>query len=226
MYFHSVCQHIRRTGFRPDWTAFCCVCAGVIHALVSWVGIFVYLVAIVHGWSDLSEDISGLCLWQPPPLVDVVVQLSSTGVLHHYHYLIATLKHCRERTDSSCGVTCVACHSSEGVWVFVVYWMCVSARACLRVQLTVHRGVECVCALTFVDSNDVGVFQGGGDFDLSLDVHFVQVVSDSFLPDGFNGHLGKHRACMSIQWDGCEKGPSATPWLLQRQGGVQLYRTE
>lgn len=74
-----------------------------------------------------------------------------------------------------------------------------SARACLRVQLTVHRGVECVCALTFVDSNDVGVFQGGGDFDLSLDVHFVQVVSDSFLPDGFNGHLGKHRACMSIQ---------------------------
>ncbi len=55
---------------------------------------YVNLVAVVDGRCDLSEDASGFCFWQSPPLLDVIVQLSPAGVLHHYHNLIAALKHC------------------------------------------------------------------------------------------------------------------------------------
>lgn len=50
--------------------------------------------AVVDSRCDLSEDASGFCFWQSPPLLDVIVQLSSAGILHHYHNLIPALKHC------------------------------------------------------------------------------------------------------------------------------------
>lgn len=46
--------------------------------------------------------------------------------------------------------------------------------------------------LTLVHSDDVGVPQGGADLDLSLDVDPVQLVCDSLLADGLDGHLGAH----------------------------------
>lgn len=58
----------------------------------------VNLVAVVDSRCDLSEDASGFCFWQSPPLLDVIIQLSSAGVLHHYHDLISALKHCQHRT--------------------------------------------------------------------------------------------------------------------------------
>lgn len=54
----------------------------------------VYLVTVVDSGGDLSEDAPCLRFWQPPPLLDVVVQLSPAGVLHHDHDLIAALEHC------------------------------------------------------------------------------------------------------------------------------------
>lgn len=56
------------------------------------------LVAVVDSGCDLSEDASGLCFWQPPPLLDVIVQLSPAGVLHHDHNLVPALKHCTQST--------------------------------------------------------------------------------------------------------------------------------
>lgn len=44
--------------------------------------------------------------------------------------------------------------------------------------------------LTLMHSDDVGVPQGGADLDLSLDVDSVQLVCDSLLADGLDGHLG------------------------------------
>lgn len=53
----------------------------------------VYLVAVVDSRCDLSEDDSGFCFWQSPPLLDVIVQLPPAGVLHHYHDLVPALEH-------------------------------------------------------------------------------------------------------------------------------------
>lgn len=64
------------------------------------VSVYVNLVAVVDGRCDLSEDASGFCFWQSPPLLDVIVQLSPAGVLHHYHNLIAALKHCTGTQDT------------------------------------------------------------------------------------------------------------------------------
>lgn len=54
----------------------------------------VNLVAVVDSRCDLPEDASGFCFWQSPPLLNVIVQLSPAGVLHHYDNLIPALKHC------------------------------------------------------------------------------------------------------------------------------------
>lgn len=59
-----------------------------------YVCVCVNLVAVVDSRCDLSEDASGFCFWQSSPLLDVIVQLSSAGVLHHYHNLIPALEHC------------------------------------------------------------------------------------------------------------------------------------
>jgi len=56
------------------------------------------LVAVVDGGDDLSEDASGFCLWQSSPLLYVIIELSSAGVLHHYHNLIPALEHCQQGT--------------------------------------------------------------------------------------------------------------------------------
>lgn len=47
----------------------------------------------------------------------------------------------------------------------------------------------CVCSLTLVEANDVGVPERGRDLDLSLDVDLVQVVSDALLADRLDRHL-------------------------------------
>lgn len=54
----------------------------------------VYLVAVVDGRCDLSENASGFCFRQSPSLQDVIIQLASAGVLHHNHNLVPALKHC------------------------------------------------------------------------------------------------------------------------------------
>lgn len=68
--------------YLEKYVCFCgmCVCAN--------------LVAVVDSRCDLSEDASSFCFRQSPPLLDVIVQLSSAGVLHHYHNLIPALEHC------------------------------------------------------------------------------------------------------------------------------------
>lgn len=128
----------------------------------------VYRVAVVHGGGDLSEDVSGLCLHQSPPLIDVVIQLPSAGVLHHYHYLITTLKHYTGRAQRKVTLC---------VYVCVFSFQCVCA---------------CVCILTLVEAYDVGVFEGGGDFYLSLDMNSVQIISDALLTNRLDGHLRTH----------------------------------
>ena len=40
-----------------------------------------------------------------------------------------------------------------------------------------------------MEAYDVGVPEGRGDLDLSLDVNSVQVIGDSLLPYGLDGHL-------------------------------------
>lgn len=50
-------------------------------------------------------------------------------------------------------------------------------------------GNVCVCSLTLVETNDVGVPERGRDLDLSLDVNLVQVVSDALLADRLDRHL-------------------------------------
>lgn len=52
-----------------------------------------YLVAVVQGGHDLSEEMPGVPLIQPWPLTDVIVQIASAGVLHDNHNLAAVLKH-------------------------------------------------------------------------------------------------------------------------------------
>ena len=55
----------------------------------------------------------------------------------------------------------------------------------------------CVCARahidrhpTFVNRDDVGVFQGGHDLYLPADVNHVLLLLDLLLPDGLDSHLG------------------------------------
>lgn len=40
-----------------------------------------------------------------------------------------------------------------------------------------------------MEADDVGVSQGGGDLDLSLDVNSVQVFDDALLTDRLDSHL-------------------------------------
>lgn len=64
-----------------------------------WVGclVCINLMAVVDSRCNLSEDAAGFCFWQSPPLLYVIIQLSSAGVLHHNHNLIPALKHCQNR---------------------------------------------------------------------------------------------------------------------------------
>ena len=62
------------------------------------------LVAVVDSRCDLSEDASSFCFRQSPPFLDVIVQLSSAGVLHHYHNLIPALEHCTGK-HAQAGIT-------------------------------------------------------------------------------------------------------------------------
>lgn len=61
---------------------------------VQCVYVCIDLMAVVDSRCDLSEDASGFGFWQSPPLLDVVVKLSSAGILHHYHNFVPALKHC------------------------------------------------------------------------------------------------------------------------------------
>lgn len=68
-----------------------------------WVGclVCINLMAVVDSRCNLSEDAAGFCFWQSPPLLYVIIQLSSAGVLHHNHNLIPALKHCQHRKTES-----------------------------------------------------------------------------------------------------------------------------
>lgn len=49
----------------------------------------------MQGRHDLSEEVPGVPLTQPWPLTDVVIQISSAGILHDNHNLAAIFKHWR-----------------------------------------------------------------------------------------------------------------------------------
>ena len=52
-----------------------------------------YLVAVIHGGSDLAEDPSGLRLVEDFALAQVVVEFAAGRVLHDQDHLLLVLKH-------------------------------------------------------------------------------------------------------------------------------------
>lgn len=50
--------------------------------------------AVVHSWHNLPEEVAGLPLRDVFLVADVVVQVPSAGVLHHYHNFVLVLEHC------------------------------------------------------------------------------------------------------------------------------------
>lgn len=60
-----------------------------------------YLVAVVQGRDDLSEEMPGVPFTQPWPLTDVIIQITPAGVLHDNHDLAAVLKHWRGQMTMS-----------------------------------------------------------------------------------------------------------------------------
>lgn len=59
--------------------------------------VFIYFMAVLHSRGDLSEEVSGLLLWQSLFVLNVVIQLSSARVLHHHHNPLSALKHWKHK---------------------------------------------------------------------------------------------------------------------------------
>lgn len=52
-----------------------------------------HLMAVLHSWYDLSEEVSGLPLRDLPLVADVVVEIPAAGVLHHDHDFVLVLEY-------------------------------------------------------------------------------------------------------------------------------------
>ena len=52
-----------------------------------------YLMAVIDGGSDLTEDPASLQFRQNFAFAEIVVELSAGGVLHHQHHLLLVFKH-------------------------------------------------------------------------------------------------------------------------------------
>lgn len=52
-----------------------------------------HLMAVVNSGNDLPEEMPGLSFRESPLFTNVVVQISSAGVLHHNHYFVFVFKH-------------------------------------------------------------------------------------------------------------------------------------
>lgn len=58
---------------------------------------FPYLMQVVHGRDDLSEDFSCLLFCESAFVADMIIKLSAIGVLHHYDDLFFILKDCNRK---------------------------------------------------------------------------------------------------------------------------------
>lgn len=126
--------------------------------------VFIYFMAVLHSRGDLSEEVSGLLLWQSLFVLNVVIQLSSARVLHHHHNPLSALKHWKHKISLT----------ERSPWT--------------------HTHTEVVILsmwFTLIQTDDMWVHKRGTDLDFSLDVSSIQIIPQSLLSNRFNSHL-KH----------------------------------
>lgn len=74
--------------------------------------------AVVHSRNNLPEEMPGLPFRDVPPVADVVIQIPSAGVLHHYYNFVLVLKYWKtERKVGGGGVSLIQTFSSVAAYL-------------------------------------------------------------------------------------------------------------